>query len=207
MLNLLPETFLMQKAFRFLLAAFVAMVFFSSCSRPKLLLKQNVKIDTLHIELDLSIVQEFEYKQEIIRKMTKFVDVYNSETHPFKLSLNSGIQTTSCRVKVARVKFIRSKQNIIGTVVTVAGLGTATALTLTGFTVPFGWVYIPSARTSMTPTLSNDITEVENFQRVGISSIGMYRKLDKQIDIQSTKFVKYMVSVVQTIEEKYENKF
>lgn len=193
----------MQKTFRFLLAVVVGLVIFSSCSHPKLLLKQNAKIDTLHLELDLSIIQEFEYKQEIIRKMTRFVDVYNSETHPFKLALNSGVKTTSCQVKVARVKFIRSKQNIIGTAVTVAGLGTAAALTFTGFAVPFGWVYIPSARTSITPTLSNDITEVENFQHVGISSIGMYRKLDKQIDIQSTKFVKYMVSVVQTIEEKY----
>ncbi|MBK8088682.1 MAG: hypothetical protein IPK31_12450 [Chitinophagaceae bacterium] len=65
---------------------------------------------------------------------------------------------------------------------------------------PFGWVYIPSARTTMTPTLSKDISDVENFQRVGISSVGMYRKMNKQIEKQSTKFVKYMVSVVQTIE-------
>ena len=51
--------------------------------------------------------------------------------------------------------------------------------------------------------MSTDISDVTDFQRVGISSVGMYRKLNKQIDKQSSKFVKYMVSVVQTIEQEY----
>ncbi|MBK8090379.1 MAG: hypothetical protein IPK31_22200 [Chitinophagaceae bacterium] len=123
--------------------------------------------------------------------------------HIHSNSLNSGVQTTSCQVKLVMVKFVHTKQNVLGTVVTAAGIGTATALIVTGFVVPFGWVYIPSARTTMTPTLSKDISDVENFQRVGISSVGMYRKMNKQIEKQSTKFVKYMVSVVQTIEGEY----
>ena len=176
---------------------------FSSCSGPKFLLKDDVKIDTLHLNLDLRIIQEYEYKTAILQKMKKFVDVYNSESHPFKLSLNAGIQTTSCQVKVVRVKFIRTKQNVIGTLVSAAGIGTAAALIATGFPVPFGWVYIPSARTTITPVLSNDISSVTDFQNVGISSVGMYRKLDKQIELQGNKFVKYMVSVVQTIEGEY----
>jgi hypothetical protein len=167
------------------------------------LLKEDVKIDTLHLELDLRIIQEYEYKTAILQKMKKFVDVYNSESHPFKLSLNAGIQTTSCQVKVVRVKFIRTKQNVIGTIVSAAGIGTAAALIATGFPVPFGWVYIPSARTTITPVLSNDISSVTDFQNVGISSVGLYRKLDKQIELQGNKFVKYMVSVVQTIEGEY----
>ena len=178
-------------------------VLFSSCSGPKFLLKEDIKIDTLHLELDLRIIQEYEYKTAILQKMKKFVDVYNSESHPFKLSLNAGIQTTSCQVKVVRVKFIRTKQNVIGTIVSAAGIGTAAALIATGFPVPFGWVYIPSARTTITPVLSNDISSVTDFQNVGISSVGMYRKLDKQIELQGNKFVKYMVSVVQTIEGEY----
>ncbi len=193
----------MQTLKLFIILSFVTLTVFSSCSEPKFLLKQDAKIDTLHLHLDLGIVQEYEYRQEVLRKMAKFVEVYNNETHPFKLSLNSGIQTTSCRVKVVRVKFIRTKQNVIGTVVSAAGIGTAAALIATGFPVPFGWVYIPSARTTITPALSSDITDVQDFQRVGISSIGMYRKLKKQIDLQSTKFVTYMVSVVQTIEQEY----
>jgi hypothetical protein len=167
------------------------------------LLKDDVKIDTLHLNLDLRIIQEYEYKTAILQKMKKFVDVYNTESHPFKLSINSGISTTSCQVKVVRVKFIRTKQNVIGTLVSAAGIGTAAALIATGFPVPFGWVYIPSARTTITPVLSNDISSVTDFQNVGISSVGMYRKLDKQIELQGNKFVKYMVSVVQTIEGEY----
>ena len=193
----------MRNTVHFVIYTLLALTFFSSCSGPKFLLKQDAKIDTLHLQLDLRIVQEFEYRQEILKKMTKFVEVYNSESHPFKLSLNSGVQTTSCQVKVVRVKFVRSKQNLIGTAVSIAGIGTAAALIATGFAVPFGWVYIPSARTTIIPQLSNDITDVQNFQKVGISSIGMYVKLNKQIDKQSTKFVKYMVSVVQTIEQEY----
>jgi hypothetical protein len=98
---------------------------------------------------------------------------------------------------------VGTKENIIGTAVTVAGVGTATALLATGFAVPFGWVYIPSARTSLRPSLSDDIGEGVTFQRVGISSTGMYRSLNKQIDKQSTKFVKYIVSMVQGLEAEY----
>lgn len=175
----------------------------TSCSSPSYLLKDDVKIDTFHIALDLRIIQEHEYKTAILQKMKKFVDVYNSESHPFKLSLNSGITTTSCQVKVVRVKFIRTKQNAIGTLVSAAGIGTAAALIATGFPVPLGWVYIPSARTTITPVLSNDISSINNFQNVGIASVGMYRKLDKQIELQGNKFVKYMVSVIQTVEGEY----
>jgi len=193
----------MRKFTHFVILSLVSIALFSSCKGPELLLKKEARIETLNLELDLRIIQDFEYKQEILKKMTKFVEVYNSETHPFKLTLNSGSQTTSCQVKLVMVKFVHTKQNVLGTVVTAAGIGTATALIVTGFVVPFGWVYIPAARTTMTPTLSNDITNVENFQRVGISSVGMYRKMNKQIEKQSTKFVKYMVSVVQTIEGEY----
>ena len=147
--------------------------------------------------------QQHEHKQALKKKMTKFVEVYNTEQHPFKLSLNSNIATTSCTIKVVRVKFVGTKENIIGTAVTVAGVGTATALLATGFAVPFGWVYIPSARTSLRPSLSDDIGEGVTFQRVGISSTGMYRSLNKQIDKQSTKFVKYIVSMVQGLEAEY----
>ncbi len=193
----------MHRTVHFVICLLSSVLLLTSCSQPKLLLKPKTNIDTLHLQLDLKMVQQYEYKQALIKKMTKFVEVYNTEQHPFKLSLNSNIATTSCTIKVVRVKFVGTKENIIGTAVTVAGVGTATALLATGFAVPFGWVYIPSARTSLRPSLSDDIGEGVTFQRVGISSTGMYRSLDKQIDKQSTKFVKYIVSMVQGLEAEY----
>ena len=193
----------MHRTIHFVICLLISVLLLTSCSQPKLLLKPKTNIDTLHLQLDLKMVQQYEYKQALIKKMTKFVEVYNTEQHPFKLSLNSNISTTSCTIKVVRVKFVGTKENIIGTAVTVAGVGTATALLATGFAVPFGWVYIPSARTSLRPSLSDDIGEGVTFQRVGISSTGMYRSLNKQIDKQSTKFVKYIVSMVQGLEAEY----
>lgn len=193
----------MHRTVHFVICLLSSVLLLTSCSQPKLLLKPKTNIDTLHLQLDLKMVQQYEYKQALIKKMTKFVEVYNTEQHPFKLSLNSNIATTSCTIKVVRVKFVGTKENIIGTAVTVAGVGTATALLATGFAVPFGWVYIPSARTSLRPSLSDDIGEGVTFQRVGISSTGMYRSLNKQIDKQSTKFVKYIVSMVQGLEAEY----
>lgn len=193
----------MHHTVHFVICFLGSVLLLTSCSQPKLLLKPKANIDTLHLQLDLKMVQQYEYKQALIKKMTKFVEVYNTEQHPFKLSLNSNVTTTSCAIKVVRVKFVGTKENIIGTAVTVAGIGTATALLATGFAVPFGWVYIPSARTSLRPSLSDDIGEGVTFQRVGISTTGMYRSLDKQIDKQSTKFVKYIVSMVQGLEAEY----
>lgn len=195
----------MSKLTHFVIFAFLGILLFTSCSQQKMLLRPTASIDTLHIELDLQLVQQYEYKQALLQKMTKFVEVYNTEEHPFKLSLNSGVQTTNCHIKVARVKFIGRKENVIGTVISVAGIGTAAALIATGFPVPVGWIYIPSSRTSLEPRLSSDISEMMKFQRVAITSTGMYRSLNKQIDLQSTKFVKYAVSVVQSVENEYTN--
>ncbi|RXK62661.1 hypothetical protein ESA94_06595 [Lacibacter luteus] len=193
----------MHRTVHFVISLLCFAFVITSCSQPKLLLKPKATIDTLHLQLDLKLVQQYEYRQALLKKMTKFVEVYNSEEHPFKLSLNSGSATTSCNLKIVRVKFIGKKENIIGTAISVAGIGTAATLIATGFAVPFGWVYIPAARTSLQPTLSDDIGEAVQFQRVGISSTGMYRSLDKQIDKQSTKFVRYVVSMVQGLEAEY----
>jgi hypothetical protein len=184
----------------------ISFFFFISCSSPKLLLRNNVKIDTLHLELDMKIVQNFEYREALTRKMTKFVEVYNTEQHPFKLALNTGSKTAVCNLKILRVKFVTPRQSALATGISAVGVGTAATLILTGFPIPVGWVYIPNARTTLEPRLSNDISDVTTITRVGIISTGMYRRLDKQIEKQSTKFVKYVVSVVQTVEQEYLNK-
>lgn len=193
----------MQKLTNFVIFFCLILLLTSSCSQPKMLLKPTATIDTLHMELDLSIVQQYEYKQALLQKMTKFTEVYNTEDHPFKLSLNTGATTSNCNIKVVRVKFIGRKENLIGTAISVVGLGTAATLIATGFPVPVGWVHIPSAKTSLQPALSRDISDLATFQRVSINSTGMYRSLDKQIDRQSTKVLKYVVSVVQGVEREY----
>ncbi|MBP6687774.1 MAG: hypothetical protein KA160_07940 [Lacibacter sp.] len=193
----------MQRLTNFVIFFCLILLLNSSCRQPKLLLKQTATIDTLHLELDLSLIQQFEYKQALLKKMTKFTEVYNTENHPFKLALNTGIATSNCSIKVMRVKFIGRKENIIGTAISLAGIGTAATLIATGFPVPVGWVYIPSARTSLQPGLSSDISDMATFQRVSINSTGMYRSLDKQIERQSTKVLKYVVSVVQSVEKEY----
>jgi hypothetical protein len=193
----------MQRLTNFVIFFCLILFLTSSCSQPKLLLKPAATFDTLHLELDLSIVQQYEYKQALLQKMAKFISVYNTEEHPFKLALNTGAQTSNCSIKVVRVKFIGRKENMIGTAISVVGIGTAATLIATGFPVPVGWVYIPSAKTSLQPGLSNDISDLPTFQRVSINSTGMYRSLDKQIERQSIKVVKYVVSVVQSVEKEY----
>jgi hypothetical protein len=193
----------MQKISSLLLVFFTA---FASCRAPQVLLKQDAKIETLNLELDLKIVQPFEYRQAIEKKMAKFVEVYNTENHPFKLSLNSGQTNTTCSLKVVRVKFVSKGQSHLGLGVSVVGVGLFTTLIATGFPVPLGWVYVPNARTTVEPTMSTDISDITKRNRVGFMTVGMYRKKEKQIDIQSTKFVKYVVSMVQTIEEDYNKK-
>lgn len=190
----------MQKISFLLLVCFLAL---ASCRGPQVLLKKEATIETLNLELDLKIVQPFEYRQAIEKKVAKFVEVYNTETHPFKLSLNSGQATTSCNLKVVRVKFVSKGQSHLGLGVSLAGVGLFTTLIATGFPVPVGWVYIPNARTSVEPTMSTDISDLTKYNRVGFMTVGMYRKKEKQIEIQSTKFAKYVVSMVQTIEEEY----
>jgi hypothetical protein len=175
----------------------------ASCKAPQLLVKRDAKIDTLNLGFDFRTVKPYEYRQILEQKLQKFVTVYNTETHPFKLSLNSGDTTGSCLVKVIRSKFVSKKQSHLHLGYTILGVGTFATLLATGFPVPVGWVFIPRARTTLEPVLSKDISEIEGKSSVGIISSGLYRSQQKQMDIQSTKFVKYMVSIVQSIEEEY----
>lgn len=182
----------------------VVTVLGSACRAPQLLLKPEAKIDTLNLEMDFRTVQPYEYRQLLEKKLQKFVSVYNTETHPFYLNLNSGDTTRSCNIKVTRSKFVSKKQSHLHLGYSIAGIGTFATLLATGFPVPVGWVFIPRARTTLEPTLSKDISDIEGKASIGIISSGMYRSQEKQMEIQSTKFLKYIVSVVQSIEAEYQ---
>ena len=175
----------------------------TSCRAPQMLIKQEAKIDTLNLAFDLRTVQPYEYRQLLEQRLEKFVSIYNSETHPFKLSLNSGDTLQTCHVKVTRSKFVTKRQSHLHLGYSVLGVGTFATLMATGFPVPIGWVFIPRAKTTMEPTLSSDISDVQGRSSVGIISSGMYRSQQKQMEIQSTKFLKYIVSIVQTMEAEY----
>lgn len=177
-----------------------------SCHAPKMLIKQEAKIDTLNLQFDFRTVQPYEYRQILEQKLEKFVRVYNTETHPFKLNLNSGDTVQTCAIKVTRSKFVTKNQSHLHLGYSVVGLGTFATLLATGFPVPVGWVFIPRARTTLQPRLSNDISDVGGNASIGIISSGMYRTQQKQMEIQSTKFLKYIVSIVQTVEAEYEKK-
>jgi hypothetical protein len=187
-------------------AVFLFSVMATSCRAPQMLIKQEAKIDTFNLEFDFRTVQPYEYRQILEQKLEKFVRVYNTETHPFKLSLNSGDTLQSCNIKVTRSKFVTKKQSNLHLGYSVVGVGTFVALLASGFPVPVGWVFIPRARTTLEPRLSNDISDIEGNASVGIISSGMYRTQQKQMEIQSTKFLKYIVSIVQTVEAEYGKK-
>ena len=191
---------------RLLYAVVLLAVISSSCRAPQMLVKPDAKIDTLNLAFDLRTVQPYEYRQLLEQRLKKFVSVYNSESHPFKLSLNTNDTVQTCTIKVTRSKFVSKKQSHLHLGYSVLGVGTFTTLLLTGFPVPVGWVFIPRARTTLEPSLSSDISEVQARSSVGIISSGMYRSQQKQMEIQSTKFLKYVVSIVQTIEEDYSKK-
>jgi hypothetical protein len=176
---------------------------FSACRAPQMLLKQKAVIETFNLELDLRTIQPYEYRQAIEKKMEKFVAVYNTETHLFKLSLNSGDTSESCSIKVIRSKFVTKTQSHLHLGYSTLGVGTFIILLANGFPVPVGWVFIPRARTTLELQLGSSISDINYHSNIGIISSGMYRSKEKQIEIQSTKFLKYVVSVVQTVEEEY----
>ena len=175
----------------------------TSCRAPQMLIKQEAKIDTLNLEFDFRTVQPYEYRQLLEQKLEKFVAIYNTEIHPFKLSLNSGDTVQTCSIKVTRSKFVTKKQSHLHLGYSVLGVGTFATLLATGFPAPVGWVFIPRARTTLEPSLSSDISDIEGKPSIGIISSGMYRSREKQMEIQSAKFLKYVVSVVQTVETDY----
>ena len=178
----------------------------TSCSSTKpAFLKKEARFDTLNIQLDVRKVQQLDYRRALEQKMEKFVQVYNSEAHPFKLSFNKAEMPASCTVELLRIKFISPKQSASATLISAAGVGTAAYLIASKFFIPFGWVYIPNAKTTISPQLTNAISELQSFPKVTVISTGMYRKLDKQIDLQSTKVVKYVVTIVQNLELEYKN--
>lgn len=188
---------------RFLYSLVLFSMMGTSCRAPQMLIKQEAKIDTLNLAFDFRTVQPYEYRQLLEQKLEKFVTVFNTETHPFKLTLNSGDTLHTCHIKVTRTKFVTKKQSHLHLGYSVLGVGIFATLLATGFPAPVGWVFIPRARTTLEPSLSSGISDIQGNPTVGIISSGMYRSREKQIEIQSTKFLKYVVSIVETVEEEY----
>ncbi|MFN9710460.1 MAG: hypothetical protein ACK55K_03535 [Bacteroidota bacterium] len=181
----------------------IIMLALFSCSSSKKILNPAAPIDTLNIALDLRLSDQKEFKDSIQIKMQKFIDAYNLETHPFKLSLSGYNKTKTISIQVIKTKFISKKKSLWAAGITAAGLGTAGALIATGFVVPFGWVYIPNAKCAIVPGLSSDLSDIPSHQKVTLSSVGMFRPIEKQFSIQSRKLVKYVVEMVLQLEEEY----
>jgi len=194
----------MKKQLLYLITAFALSAVLFSCSGPRILLKETARFDTLNIQLDVKLIQDYEYRLALEQKMEKYVTVYNKEEHPFKLSFNKDRQTANCKVEFIRVKFINKKQSNMAAAVSAVGIGTAAYLIASKFFIPFGWFYIPNAKSTIRPHLSTDISNLESFPAVTVASTGMYRKKEKQIELQSTKVVKYIVSMIQNLEKEYQ---
>jgi hypothetical protein len=168
-----------------------------------MLLKENIQYDTLHIHLATNTIQQFEYKQEIERKAANYVDVYNKEKHSFYLALVTNPDHAECKMDFIKTKFVSKNKSKWATVISAAGIATAAVLISAKFFIPVGWLYIPNARTTIRASLSPALTNINEFPSVTISSSGMYRKYEKQVDLQSTKVVKYLIEMVQHIETEY----
>lgn len=183
----------------------VSLSLLCSCNTPRILLKENARFDTLNLQLDVRLIQDYEYRQAIESKLQKFVTVYNTEEHPFRLSLKKETQPANCSIVFLRSKFISKKQSHVAAGVTAAGVATAVWLVSSRFFVPLGWVYIPNAKTTIQPSLSSAITELSDFPRVTIASTGMYRTKEKQIELQSNKVLTYIIQMVQHLEREYQS--
>jgi hypothetical protein len=174
-----------------------------SCSHSRLLLKPEAKPDSIRIHLQTNTIQTYEYRELLIQKTVHFIEVYNQETHPFKLALVDDPNTADCKLEFMRDKFVDRKKNIWATVISTAGIATATTLIATNFFLPVGWLYIPNAKTTLKASIREELTDIKTFSDITISTSGMYRKKEKQIDLQSTKVLKYMIEMIMQIESEY----
>jgi len=180
----------------------------NSCKSPVNLLKDDVQIDTLHIIMDTRPVYPASFKDSILQKMKKFVRVYNSEVHPFKLAMHQekASSPASITIKFNKIRFVTQKQSMLATGITAAGIGTATYLIVTGFAVPFGWIYIPTAKCSISPEFSTGMSDIIRHQKIMLSTPGMFKKQSKQESILSKKLVKYVVEMILDLEVQYTSK-
>jgi hypothetical protein len=155
--------------------------------------------------LDTRPVYPISFKDSIIKKMEKFVSAYNTESHPFKLALHQekASYPSSVIVRFNKIKFISKKHSYVASGITAAGIGTATFLIASGFAVPFGWVYIPSAKCSIRPEFNAQMSDIVQHQKIMLSTPGMFRSEQKQQSILSKKLVKYVVEMVLDLESQY----
>lgn len=176
----------------------------SSCSSSRpMLLKPHLKLDTLSVRLDARRVQQPEYQALLQQKMLHFTQIYNSEKNPFQLQLVPENTPADISLIISRSRFISPKQSLWGTLVTAAGVGTAAALMVSRFFLPVGWVYIPNAKTSLRGELGSTISNLTSYREITISSTGMYRSLEKQMELQSKKVIEYLIQIVLQLEEEY----
>lgn len=181
----------------------IAACLFFSCRAPRQVLKPSAAFSTLYVSLDMRTMDDTTFQDSISYKVNRFIKAYNSEIHPFKLALAEGKETPHIKIHFIRTGFVSKKKSWVAAGISAAGIGTASVLIATGFVVPFGWVYLPSAKCRIMPAISSDITDIPVHQQVTISSGGLFRSLSKQYSIQSTKITKYLVEMVLQMEKEY----
>ena len=184
-------------------SAMMLIAFLFACQAPRQVLKPSAKFSTLYISLDMRTIDQTSFQDSITYKVNRFINAYNSETHPFKLSLTNSKETPHVKIHFIRNGFVSKKKSWIAAGISAAGIGTATTLIATGFLVPFGWIYLPSAKCRIMPVISSDITDISAHQQVTISTGGFFRSEAKQYAAQSTKITKYLVEMVLQLEKEY----
>jgi hypothetical protein len=141
----------------------------------------------------------------MLKKMEKFISAYNAENHPFKLAMHQekASYPATITIKFNKIKFVSKRHSILSSGITAAGIGTAAFLIASGFAVPFGWVYIPSAKCTISPEFNAAMSDIIRHQKIMLSTPGMFRKQTKQESILSKKLVKYVVEMVLDLEAQY----
>jgi hypothetical protein len=167
--------------------------------------KPATKIDTLNLSLQSTTMVPTTVMEGFDSTLQAFIDKYNSEVHPFKLTRVSDVTNNTIRINVLETKFVSSDKQTAGAVLSIMGL--AMPFIMVAAEAPFFvfFYYFPQVVSLTEITFSPDMGNVPpEFAFRQYPSPGFLKSIEAQKSTHINRFgTTYLRQLMLDLERSY----
>jgi hypothetical protein len=183
------------------LLAFFAIALFSCVTPTKLMLKKDVKIDVLGVNLLVNPTVSSYISSELQRELDDFMMAYNAENHSFRVKRTDDCTTSCLQLKVYDVQLVSPEKQTTGVLISLLGFSMPFVLASSNSPIIATFWYFPRAGSVSEVSLSNDINyNTASPIRKVISSPAFLKSPQKQVAKHCLHFNKLLQSMMNEVD-------
>ncbi|MEQ1588382.1 MAG: hypothetical protein ABL895_21030 [Cyclobacteriaceae bacterium] len=174
----------------------------SGCTVPKLVLNQNVKLDTLRVSLIFSQEVPDIVMNELENQFDAAV-IQNNSSNKLKIQRVSGRESGDLQIRVLKSTLVTPQQQTAGVFVSTIGLSLPFFMASAGADFVIFFWYFPKMHSAMELALDPSINgSPYNPVLVNLRSPGFLKSPERQISKHGVYFNNYLIRVIKDLKKK-----